>query len=391
MLRSHLTSLIAQVNARPRTRDAILAAVYLVIGFVLLQFGGYGMWATGLAIPATGLWSAESGFLVLLLLMSALALLRSSRPVLVVALAAPLAAADLLLGSSIGVVLLFADFVYCAFRYSSDRSVRLLLAVIAAVIAITAVVLIVLPGVSVRVVTISLQWALIVLIGALWGWNVRSERQRTRAEMDSEHRRATRLLRQRIAHDLHDLVANQIAVAGLNIEATRLLDIGDDVEAGLARAAAGTDEAHRQLRRLIAVLTTVDDLAEETAQPALGDLAARVPTGRALIPEGADLDAALEALPRSAGIAMRAVQELLTNAVKHGRGDIVLRTTTEMDEVIVEIENSIAARDSVLGSGIGIPGAALLLDSIQATLASEPIDESRWRARMTLIREDAHV
>ncbi|MGY1552207.1 sensor histidine kinase [Microbacterium sp. A588] len=397
MLWSRLAWGIHQVNARPRTRDTIVAVAYLVLGLLLLQFGGYGIWAALLSFPAMGPWSTGSGFLLLLILMSALAVLRSSRPFLVLVLGTPLAAFDFFLGGSLGVVLLFADFVYCAFRYGGDRGVRTLLVTIVGTIAATALTLLFWPGVSVQVVTVVLQWALIVLIGALWGWNVRSERQRTRTVMSAEHRQATQQLRQKIAHDLHDLVANQIAVAGLNIEAARLrlgqmTEISAEAEESLTQAAHGTDEAHRQLRRLIAVLTTVDDLADETAPLSIQHIDDLVPIGRTLVREGADLDVALTASPRSAGVAMRAIHELVVNAVKHGEGDIVLRTRAgESGPVTVQIENRIASpgasRTAIAGSGIGISGATLLLGGIGASVESAPTGDGCWRAGLALKEE----
>lgn len=384
MLWSRLASFVDAVTARPRTRDAIAAVGYLILGIVLLQFGGYGIRGAGLAIPESGLWSAESGFLVLLALMAALALLRSSRPFLALMLAVPVVAADLALGSSIGVVLVFADLVYCAFRYGGDRGVRVLIVVIAAAVAVTTLALILWPGVPTRVVTVALQWMLIVLVGALWGWNVRSERQRTRAGADEEHRRATGRMRQRIAHDLHDLVANQIAVAGLNIEAARLRTRERTTDETLALAVQGTEEAQKQLRRLIAVLSTVDDLADDRASPALGDLDTLVPTGRELVYDGAALEAALASAPHAAGIAMRAIHELVANAVKHGSGDVELRTHDDDGRAVVLIGNAVSVRGSSAGSGIGIPGATLLLDGIGGELVSALVDDGRWQARVTL-------
>ncbi|MFV4914054.1 histidine kinase [Microbacterium lacticum] len=396
---SRLRAVVEGLNTHPRSRDALAAVAYLLFGILLLHFGVYGIWGPATAMPSSGLWSAETAFLVLLILMSALATARSTHPFLVLGVGVPLLAADLIIGSSLGVVLLFADFVYCAFRYGGDRGVRVVLAAIIASCAITTLALLLWPSVDAGAVTLAMQLALIVLIAALWGWNVRSERQRTRAAMTDDHRQATQRLRQEIAHDLHDLVANQIAVAGLNIEAARLRiaqmsEPSDEIDESLAQSALGTDEAHSQLRRLIAVLTTVDDLSPEMATvPGDGQLDTLVPVGRALVRRGAGVHEILDRAPRAAGIMMRVLRELVINAVKHGEGDVIL--TTKADDsggVRVQVTNRILAPDRVTpsaraGSGIGITGAALLLNGIDGHLESAATSDGPWHATITIRKE----
>lgn len=398
---SRVRAVVERLNTHPRSRDALAAVAYLLLGIVLLQFGVYGMWGTAAAILPSGLWGAESAFLVLLVLMSALATARSTRPLLVLGAGVALVVADLLIGSSLGVILVFADFVYCAFRYGSDRGVRVVLTGIIAACAVAAASMLLWPPADVRAVAPVLQLALIVLIAAQWGWNVRSERQRTRAAMAQDHLQATQRLRQQIAHELHDLVANQIAVAGLNVEAARLrvaqmTEVSAEIDESLAQAARGTDEAHSQLRRLIAVLTTVEDLGQEPA-PALrdGQLDDLVPVGRALVRSGIGVDEVFDRAPRTVGIVMRVLRELVINAVKHGQGDVLLTATDDGGAVRVQVSNRIADGDPVApphgaGSGIGITGAALLLNGLDAHLESAATGDGQWRATITL-PEELHV
>lgn len=395
MASSRIRLLVQRLNAHPRSRDAVAAGVYLLLGLALLQFGGYRLWNAAAVMPSTSLWTPETGFLVLLIVMSALAAARSTHPFLVLTAGTPLAAADLLLGGSLGVVILFADFVYCAFRYGTDRGLRIVLAIIIALCVATGILFLIWPSAVGRLAIVAVQYALIVMIAALWGWNVRSERQRTQTAMAEEHLRATERLRQRIAHDLHDLVANQIAVAGLNIEAARLqieqvAEMPDEVDETLAQAVRGTEAAHGQLRRLIAVLTTVDDLAEGPAaqHPDARSLDALVPVGRRLVRRGGDLGEVLAAAaPGTGGIVMRVLAELVANAVKHGTGDIVL-TVSDADDLTVRLSNRIAAgAGRAPGSGIGITGAQLLLDGSGASLDSAPGDEGEWNAVLTISEE----
>ena len=110
----------------PRTRDALAAAAYLALGLALLQLGAARLWI----FP--GLPRFDLGFLLALLAMAALATQRSSRPFLVLLAGAVVTVGDALIGSSVGVVVLFGDFVYCAFRYGSDRGLRIFGGVLAA-------------------------------------------------------------------------------------------------------------------------------------------------------------------------------------------------------------------------------------------------------------------
>lgn len=390
MASSGVRHLVQRLNAHPRVRDAVSAVVYLLLGLALLQLGGYRLWAvTTLFSPS---FSAPVS-LLLLIMMAALATMRSTRPFLVLTLSMPLVAADLLGGSSLGVVILFGDFVYCAFRYGGDRGVRILLTLIIGACVVVGIVLVALPEAGARFASVFLQWVLIVLVAALWGWNVRSERQRTRSDLADAHLLSTQRMRQRIAGDLHDLVANEIAVAGLSIEAARLriprsTDGFDEIDESLTRAASGAEGAHSELRRLIALLTAVDVVFETPDRAAHHDLDRLVPVGRRLVRQGKDLDGALGALPaRAAGIAMRVVQELVTNAVRYGTGDIVL-TVADGSAMIVRVSNAVSTAPAGMpGTGIGITGAALLLEEVGGTVEAHIGADSRWSAELTIPQE----
>lgn len=368
-----------RVDSRPRLRDAIVVGVYLVLGLVLFWAG-----AIRLSIAVAPLRVEDGFFLLTLLGMCAVALLRSRRPLTALVLGSAITAVDGLGGSSLAVILVFFDLVYCAVKYGSDRGIRIATWVAAALAAAAGVVLLIVRPESPVVLIVVAQWVLITTIAATWGWNVRSERLRTSALMAEQHARATQRMRQRIAHDLHDLVSNQIAVAGLHVEAARIRveqagidapEIGHSFE----RAKQGTDQAHRQLRRLIAVLSTVDDLGEADSDLAgeLARLASMPPAGRALVWTGDGEDALRDFLEdrsaAQAGILPRVLHELVANAVKHGRGDIEVSALVRDAGSVVTVRNAYLGNGAPeRGSGIGITGAELLLDGTGATLESGP-------------------
>src|SRR5690625_2251971 len=385
----------AHLNANPRNRDAIVAGMWLVLGLAFLQFEAYPLWG------ATAVWTTSgSVFLWTLLALAVLATQRSTRPLLVLSAGVVVIAVDIAFGGSLGAVLVFTDLIYAAFKYGSDRAVRATIWAFVAVAAVTTLAVVVWPPDDWRISLLFAQWGAIVLISATWGWNVRSERLRTRAAMAAEHSQAVQRLRRKIAHDLHDLVANQIAGAGLHVEAAKL-HVGrlpapaPEVVRSLEQAAHSATAADRQLRRMIAVLSAVEDLEEPTALPtrelinaALSELDMRVPAPRALVwagngSEGLRTRLAAEPTP-TVQVCLRVLQELIANAVKHGQGDVEVHVAAE-PSLLLTVTNAIASGPrTTRSSGIGISGAALLLEGTGAVLQSGATDEKRWRATLSL-------
>lgn len=390
-----LTRWFAHLNTHPRNRDAIVAGMWLVLGLAFLQFRAYPLWG------ATAVWTTSgSVFLWTLLVLAVLATQRSTRPLLVLSAGVVVIAVDIAFGGSLGAVLVFTDLIYAAFKYGSDRAVRAMIWVFVAVAAVTALAIVVWPPDDWRVSLLFAQWGAIVLISATWGWNVRSERLRTRAAMAAEHSQAVQRLRRKIAHDLHDLVANQIAGTGLHVEAAKLhvghLPAPDpEILRSLDRAANSATEADRQLRRMIAILSAVEDLEEPTTLPtrelvdtAVSELDIGVPAPRTLVwagsgREGLRTRLAAEPTP-TVQVCLRVLRELVANAVKHGQGDVEVRVAAEPNFSLT-VTNAIASGPrAARGSGIGISGAALLLEGTGAALEAGATDEKRWRATLVL-------
>src|SRR5699024_3285893 len=106
------------LNAEALRRDRIIAAAWFALGLVVLAAGGFRLWSD-LALAQAG----RGVFAVLLACAAVLATLRSRRPFLALALGLVVAAVDLSLGGSLGVVLVLTDLAYAALRYGSDRGV----------------------------------------------------------------------------------------------------------------------------------------------------------------------------------------------------------------------------------------------------------------------------
>jgi len=166
-----------------------------------------------------------------------------------------------------------------------------------------------------------------------WGMFVRARRQlvlslaerarRAEAEQQARAQEARRLERERIAREMHDVLAHRISLLSLHAGA---LEFHPDAPAEEVARAAGVirqsaHQALQDLRRVISVLRwPADGAAPPPPQPTLADLPALVDDSRQAgtrVRLDSRLDD-LEAAPADLGRdAYRVVQEALTNARKH--------------------------------------------------------------------------
>jgi signal transduction histidine kinase len=134
--------------------------------------------------------------------------------------------------------------------------------------------------------------------------------------------------RQRLAREIHDLVAHSLAVTMLHLTGARLaLKDGETDEAidALDEAERTGREAMAEIRRTVGLLGPVASGAATSPTPKAADVPALVGDFRAagLVVE-ARLNGTLESVPLTAGVALyRIVQESLSNAVKHASGQPV--------------------------------------------------------------------
>jgi signal transduction histidine kinase len=232
-----------------------------------------------------------------------------------------------------------------------------------------------------------------------WGMFVRARRQlaqslRERVRRAESERVAQARLheRQRIAREMHDVLAHRISLVSLHAGALELRPDGPADE--IARAAGVIrDSAHQaleDLREVIGVLRAdraADDWADdapERPQPTLADLSELADESRRagmlvrLECRVADPAAVPVAVGRSA---YRIVQEGLTNARKHAHGAEVSVTVrgTRGAGLTVEIRNpwppDAASTTAIPGAGSGIIGLAE-----RASLAGGRLEHGRTPA-----------
>ncbi|HYN94336.1 MAG TPA: sensor histidine kinase [Pilimelia sp.] len=213
------------------------------------------------------------------------------------------------------------------------------------------------------------------LVGAwLWGSIVRARQalfqealdraERLERERDALARVAVVEERNRIAREMHDIVAHGLSVVILQADGARLMVRRDPgrAEQALDRIGETGREAITEVRRLIGVLRTPGDGATGDGvgpQPVLERLPELVEQLAALgLP--VRLDTRGQPGPVPPGVALsayRIVQEALTNALRHGGPGVSahVRLTYAGDRLLVEVTDDgrgAAAPDDGAGHGL---------------------------------------
>jgi signal transduction histidine kinase len=171
-----------------------------------------------------------------------------------------------------------------------------------------------------------------------WGMFIRARRQllaslRWRAERAErsreEHARHARIAeRQRIAREMHDVLAHRLSLLSVQAGALEVTPL-DGADGAAAEAAAAiratTHQALQELRSVVRVLRDDDEPGTAPPQPVAADLPALVAESSAATAINADWGGVeLAQVPPDTGRTLyRIVQEGLTNARKHAPGSAV--------------------------------------------------------------------
>lgn len=226
------------------------------------------------------------------------------------------------------------------------------------------------------------------VIGAMLLWQMRAliaERKAREQAWD----RATTAERERIAREIHDLVAHSLSISLLQVTGARraLRDVGEaasaaetaeavaEVDAALADAEQVGRRAMADIRRAVSAMA--DGTSERHALPGAADIAA-------LVREMADAGLAVEydeqgdpgSLPAAAGLGLyRIAQESLANVVKHAGGDapVRMRLAVTGSRARLQVSNPLpAGRPRPDGLGSGLAGMQARAAQLGARLDAGP-------------------
>ena len=199
---------------------------------------------------------------------------------------------------------------------------------------------------------------------------------RAEALRDAEARRAVAEERVRIARELHDVLAHQIAVIGVQ---TGLAGFVLEDDPGAARAALETarsasTNALAELATLLQLLRRSDDDDPRTAPvPSLAQLDALLEDLRRTgLRIDARIDDPLPPLPPVIDLAAyRVLQEGLTNAHKHGDGRAEVVIVAGSASLEISIRNDVGSAAVITpSSGWGLVGMRERVEGVGGTLST---------------------
>ena len=232
-----------------------------------------------------------------------------------------------------------------------------------------------------------------LIIGGPWlaGVAIRFRREREH-RLEREKAQAEAAIgeeRQRIARELHDVIAHAIAVVVVQARGGRRMLEHDpsDSRAAFDAIERTGEQALAEMRRLLGLLRETDDELVRAPLPSL----ARVPDlAEQLRASGLAVEVDVEGepveLPPGVDLsAYRIVQEALTNALKHaGPARARVRISYGLDAVELEIVDDGRGRGQGGGTGNGLVGLRERAAIVGGELAAGPRDEGGFSVRAAL-------
>ena len=214
-----------------------------------------------------------------------------------------------------------------------------------------------------------------------------------RARADAEHAAADAAAaeRERIARELHDVLAHSLSVMVVQASLAEDLlarDPGSAVDAVREVQQVGRDALGETGRLLRLIRDEADELGLRP-QRSLADLSALVDDyARAGLEVELVVDPAARSVPLGVGLsAYRIVQEALTNALKHAPGSRVAgRLERRAGELAVEVENDPGADEPAVRveSGHGLAGVRERVAIFGGTVDAGPTEGGGFRLVATL-------
>ena len=199
-------------------------------------------------------------------------------------------------------------------------------------------------------------------------WTLRQRASRAESEQELRVAQGRSQERERIAREMHDVLAHRITQISMQAGALAFRDdlAADQLRDGLGEIQGKSNEAIHELRGVLGVLRDeVTGELIEGPQPTYPDIAALIAESRdhGLKVEFSDVvDRSTAAVPDVVGRALyRIIQEGLTNSTKHAPGALVSITLSGSPEhgIDVLIRNPLGfAASSAAGAGLGLVGLA---------------------------------
>jgi signal transduction histidine kinase len=213
------------------------------------------------------------------------------------------------------------------------------------------------------------------------------------ARLEREHalaaERAVAAERQRIARELHDVIAHSVSVMTVQAGAVRRLLAPEQEKerAALETVEATGRQALTEMRRLVGLLREEGAMPEFSPQPGLGTIDALLDGVRAAgLPVELEVAGSPHELPPGVDLAAyRVVQEALTNALKYaGPAHAWVEVAWGDDQLELTIANDGRSDGDGTGGGQGLDGMRERVSLYGGEIASGPRDGGGYVVRARL-------
>ncbi|WP_017581789.1 sensor histidine kinase [Nocardiopsis valliformis] len=242
----------------------------------------------------------------------------------------------------------------------------------------------------------TLAWIIVLLcVAEILRWRDVYRRADREREEESARTREEELLRRasderlRLARDVHDTVAHNISL--INVQAGTALYLMESQPERAAEALSTIKQTSKdtltELRAMLGVLRAVDESAPRAPVPGLERVPDLVEGAR-----GAGVAVELRVTGQERrlavgveGVAYRAVQEALTNVVRHSGADRAwARIDYGLSELLVEVTDDGRGTVGPPAPGNGIIGMGERAALIGGTVDAEPVEGGGFRVRVRL-------
>ena len=222
-------------------------------------------------------------------------------------------------------------------------------------------------------------WAVVLSIGVL---------MRYRRVLQLNQVEQARLSERNVlARELHDSVAHYVSAIAVQAQAAQYIAKNNPEAAvkAMAEVEMTANKAIDEMRRMVGVLRTTDDIARTVASTSLLDLADTSLYPAVEVSGEHDLTGLA---PAVAAATYRVAQESVTNARKHGRSGTFIHVNCSIgpSEVVLQVSN-----DGVTGrsgnGGYGLVGMEERVRSLGGQISVGPAPQNTWSVVVRIPRE----
>ncbi|WP_123303311.1 sensor histidine kinase [Bogoriella caseilytica] len=243
------------------------------------------------------------------------------------------------------------------------------------------------------VVSVGAAVGLLAVLGRMWVKNLGRAEQAERVSAEELQRRRDLEERNRIARELHDVVAHSMSV--INVQATtaqyRKPGIDPEIQQEFDDIAQSSRQALSEMRSLLALLR--NDEAPTAPMPTMTDVPDLIEATRASGAEISYSGTDDEVSPTVGLTAFRVIQEALSNALRHAPGAAVTVTArSEAEVLIITVANSkpLSVVEAAPGSGLGLAGIRERVTALGGTVQAGPRLGGGFRLRVQIPMDHAH-